>query len=152
MIKIFEHILHHALDSRQQLLSHFLEIVETYGTIVSDKKSILGQDTVTFLGMTLKYGYYSPGPHITQELTHFPDEHVKKADSTIPKYHQLPLGILSTCSCSHQPTLKNAQKISPIMGPLSNYLCPTPQVDRSASSSIENPHWWSTHSLNLCKW
>ena len=51
-------------DSHQQLLSHFLEIVETYGIMLSDKKSILGQNTVTFLGMTLKDGYYSPRPHI----------------------------------------------------------------------------------------
>ena len=91
MIKIFEPILHHALvyiddvllfskdhDSHQQLLSHFLEIVETYGIMLSDKKSILGQDTITFLGMTLKDGYYSPSPYIAQELIHFPDEHLSK--------------------------------------------------------------------------
>lgn len=91
MIKIFEPILHHALiyiddvllfskdhDSYQQLLSHFLEIVETYGIMLSEKKSILGQNTITFLGMTLKDGYYSPGPHIAQELIHFPDEHLSK--------------------------------------------------------------------------
>ena len=41
-----------------------------------DKKCILGQDTVTFLGMTLKDRYYSPEPHIAQELIHFPDEHL----------------------------------------------------------------------------
>ena len=46
--------------------------------MLSDKKIILGQDTVTFLGMTQKDGYYSPSPHIAQELTHFPDEHLSK--------------------------------------------------------------------------
>ena len=91
MIKIFELILHHALiyiddvllfskdhDSHQQLLSNFLEIVETYGIMLSDKKSILGQNTITFLGMTLKDEYYSSGPHIAQEFIHFPDEHLSK--------------------------------------------------------------------------
>ena len=91
IIKIFEPILHHALvyiddvllfskdhDSHQQLLSHFLEIKETHAIMLSDKKSILGQNTVTFLGMTLKDGYYSLGPHIAQELIHFPNEHLSK--------------------------------------------------------------------------
>ena len=91
MIKIFRPILHHALvyiddvllfskdhDSHHQLLSHFLDIVETYGIMLSDKKSILGQNIVTFLGMTLKDGYYSPVPHIAQELIHFPDEHFSR--------------------------------------------------------------------------
>ena len=105
MIKIFEPIIHHALvyiddvllfskdhdshqqlddvllfskdhNSHKQLLSHFFEIVERHGIMLSDKKSILGQDIVTFFGMTLKDRYYSPGPHIAQELIHFPDEHL----------------------------------------------------------------------------
>ena len=65
-------------DSHKKLLSHFLEIVETYGIMLSNKKSIRGQNIVTFLGMTLKVGYYSSGPHIAQELMHFPDEHLSK--------------------------------------------------------------------------
>ena len=77
MVKIFKPIVHHTLiyiddvllfskdhDSHQQLLSHFLKIVETYGIMLSDKKSIIGEDTVIFLGMTLKDGYYSSRPHI----------------------------------------------------------------------------------------
>ena len=55
MIKIFEPILHHALiyiddvllfsndhNSHQDLLSHFLKIVDSRGIMLSDKKSILG--------------------------------------------------------------------------------------------------------------
>ena len=55
MIKIFEHILHHALvyidnellfskdhNSHQKLLSHFLKIVEMHGIMLFDKKSIIG--------------------------------------------------------------------------------------------------------------
>ena len=77
MIKIFEHILHHALiyindvllfskdqDSHQDLLSHFLKIVDSHGIMLSDKKSILGQDSVEFLRMVIKDGHYHLGPHI----------------------------------------------------------------------------------------
>ena len=91
MIKIFEPILYHALiyiddvllfskdyDSHQDLLSHFLKIVESHGIMLSDKKSILGQDSVEFLGMVIKDGHYRPGPHIAQELVHFPGEHLSR--------------------------------------------------------------------------
>ena len=91
MIKIFEPILHHALiyiydvllfskdhDSHQDLLSHFLKIVDSHGIRLSDKKSILGQDSVEFLGMVIKDGHYRLGPHIAQELIHFPDEHLSR--------------------------------------------------------------------------
>ena len=71
MIKIFEPILHHALVYIDDVL--FLK-----RSLLSDKKSILDQDIVTFLGMTLKDGNYSLGPHIAQELTHFPYEHFSK--------------------------------------------------------------------------
>ena len=80
LIKIFEPILYHALiyiddvllfskdhDSHQDILSHFLKIVESHGIMLSDKKSILGQDSVEFLGMVIKDGHYRPGPLIAQE-------------------------------------------------------------------------------------
>ena len=91
MIKIFEPILHHALmyiddvllfskdhDSHQDLLSHFLKIIKSHDNILSDKKSILGQDSVEFLGMVIKDGHYRPSPYIAQELVRFPDEHLSR--------------------------------------------------------------------------
>ena len=91
MITIFKPILHHALiyiddvllfsknhDSHQDLLSHFLKIIESHGIMLSEKKSILGHDSVEFLGMVIKDGHYRPGPHIAQELVHFPDEHLSR--------------------------------------------------------------------------
>ncbi|KAH9649300.1 hypothetical protein KPL70_025934 [Citrus sinensis] len=91
MIKIFEPILHHALiyidgvllfskhhDSHQDLLSYFLKIVDSHDIMLFDKKSILGQEFVEFLGMVIKDGHYHPSLHIAQELVHFPNEHLSK--------------------------------------------------------------------------
>ena len=153
MIKMFEPILHHTLvyiddvllfskdhDSHQQLLSHFLEIVETHGIMLSDKKSILGQNIVTFLGMTLKDGYYSPGPHIAQELIHFPNKHLSKNkfNSSLVlsitfgnSFHMWQFILVSFKKCSEN---------QPPMGPFSDCCHPTPQKHCPASSSFENPH------------
>ncbi|KAH9697986.1 hypothetical protein KPL71_023827 [Citrus sinensis] len=86
MVKIFSPILHHALiyiddillfshnhQTHQQLLSDFLEIVQTHGIMLSEKKSNIGKESIDFLGMVLKDGHYHPGSHITVELLKFPD-------------------------------------------------------------------------------
>ena len=91
MIKIFEPILHHVViyiddvllfskdhDSHQDLLSHVLKIVDSHGIMLSNKKSILGQDSVGFFSMVIKDGHFRPGPHIAQELVNFPDEHLSR--------------------------------------------------------------------------
>ena len=86
MVKIFSPILHHALiyiddillfshdhQTHQQLLSGFLEIVQTHGIMLSEKKSNIGKESIEFLGMVLKDGHYHPGPHIAAELLKFHD-------------------------------------------------------------------------------
>ena len=86
MVKIFSPILHHALiyiddillfshdhQTHQQLLSGFLEIVQTHGIMLSEKKSNIGKESIEFIGMVLKDGHYHPGPHIEAELLKFPD-------------------------------------------------------------------------------
>ncbi|KAH9686192.1 hypothetical protein KPL70_014278 [Citrus sinensis] len=59
--------------THQQLLSDFLEIMQTHGIMLSEKKSNIGKESIDFFGMTLNDGHYHPGPHITAELLKFPD-------------------------------------------------------------------------------
>ena len=65
-------------DSHQDLLSHFLKIVDSHDIMLSDKKSILGQNSVEFLEMVIKDDHYHPSLHIAQEFVHFPNEHLSR--------------------------------------------------------------------------
>ncbi|KAH9697817.1 hypothetical protein KPL71_023772 [Citrus sinensis] len=58
MTQIFQPLLHHTLVYIDDLL--------------------LFSDTVEYLGMQIKNGFYQPGPHIAQELLHFPDKDFTK--------------------------------------------------------------------------
>lgn len=91
MVKIFFPILHHALiyiddillfahdhQTHQQLLSDFLEIVQTHAIMLSEKKNNIGKESIDFLGMTLKDGHYHPGRHIAVELLKFSDINLTK--------------------------------------------------------------------------
>ncbi|KAH9763354.1 hypothetical protein KPL70_001139 [Citrus sinensis] len=86
MVKIFSPILHHVLiyiddillfshdhQTHQQLISDFLEIMQTHGIMLSEKKSNIGKEFIDFLGMVLKDDHYHPGPHIAVESLKFPD-------------------------------------------------------------------------------
>ncbi|KAF8011959.1 hypothetical protein BT93_I0169 [Corymbia citriodora subsp. variegata] len=102
MCKIFEPILSnsqiyiddillfsHDEQSHCQLLTHFADIVKNYGIILSQKKMIIAQKEIEFLGMCLKDGTYCPEPHIADELQKFP---VKDLN---PKQIQQFLGIVN---------------------------------------------------------
>ena len=91
MTKIFSFILHHALiyiddillfssdhDSRQKLLLDFFHIVQVHGIILSKKKSSIAKESIDFLGMVIKDGYYQPGPQIATELLKFSNTHLNK--------------------------------------------------------------------------
>ena len=41
--------------------------------MIYDKKSTIVTTSVDFLGMKIQNGHYQPGPHIAQELLHFPE-------------------------------------------------------------------------------
>jgi len=86
MVRIFEPILDHALvyiddillfsedkESHVELLEKFHSIVLQYGIMLSEKKMVIGVDTIDFLGMKIADGKYQPQPHISQELHQFPD-------------------------------------------------------------------------------
>ncbi|KAH9649415.1 hypothetical protein KPL70_025981 [Citrus sinensis] len=89
--QIFQPLLHHTLvyiddlllfsgtpEEHQVLLQQFHDIIAHYGIMLSDKKSTIATDTVEYLGMQIKNGFYQPGPHIAQELLHFPDKDFTK--------------------------------------------------------------------------
>ncbi|KAH9716966.1 hypothetical protein KPL71_021652 [Citrus sinensis] len=65
-------------DEHRQLLSHFYDIVQTHGIMLSAKKSTIATDNIEFLSMIIKDGHYQPGKHIAQELLHFPDQQLSK--------------------------------------------------------------------------
>ena len=91
MVKIFQPILRHALiyiddillfsgthKEHRQLLNQFFYIIQTYGIMLSAKKSTIETYNIEFLGMIIKDGHYQPGKHIAQELLHFPDQQLSK--------------------------------------------------------------------------
>ncbi|XP_057984608.1 uncharacterized protein LOC131169402 [Hevea brasiliensis] len=60
--------------AHKALLTTFQSIVESYGIMLSEKKSSLAQSDIDFLGMRFKDGRYQPGPHIAEELLKFSDK------------------------------------------------------------------------------
>ncbi|PKI56586.1 hypothetical protein CRG98_023030 [Punica granatum] len=60
------------------LLRRFSEIVQNYGIILSEKKMVIGQREINFLGMQLANGQYQPEPHVAQELLKYPEESLTK--------------------------------------------------------------------------
>ena len=91
MVKIFQPILHHALiyiddilffsgthEEHRKLLNQFFDIIQTYGIMLSAKKSIIATDNIEFLELIIKYGHYQPRKHIAQELLHFPYQQLTK--------------------------------------------------------------------------
>ncbi|KAK0574989.1 hypothetical protein LWI29_032165 [Acer saccharum] len=55
------------------LLQQFHDIVNQYGIMLSEKKSIVGKSEIEFLGMHIANGQYRPGPHLAVRLLDFPD-------------------------------------------------------------------------------
>ncbi|KAA3470097.1 polyprotein [Gossypium australe] len=91
MRKIFQPLMKNALiyiddillyspneESRIQLLEKFKSFILKHRIMLSEKKMQINKPEIEFLGMTLKDGQYSLGPHIAQELLKFPDENLSK--------------------------------------------------------------------------
>jgi len=86
MIKVFEPMLQSALiyidnvllfskdeDSHAPLLKQFAEIVHHHGIMLSERKMLIYQKEIEFLGMVFTDGAYTPGTHIAEELQKFLD-------------------------------------------------------------------------------
>lgn len=85
MIRIFEPILHTCLvyiddillfsktfEEHISLLYKFAEIVKNFGIMLSEKKMILCQQEINFLGMKISNGTCVPETHIGDAIQHFP--------------------------------------------------------------------------------
>ena len=77
MVQIFQPILHSALiyiddillfsgtqDDHRHLLNQFFDTIQSYGIMLSAKKSTIATNNIEFLGMTIKDGHYQPGKYI----------------------------------------------------------------------------------------
>ena len=102
MVKIFQLILHSALvyiddillfskdeEGHKKLLQQFHKICDSYGVMLSAKKSQIGTREVDFLGMHFKERKHVPQPHLVENLPSFPDENM-----TVKQIQQF-LGILN---------------------------------------------------------
>ncbi|KAL5539398.1 hypothetical protein UlMin_046115 [Ulmus minor] len=66
------------IEAHKKLLTQFVEITEQYGIMLSEKKMLMGQSKIEFLGMKLFNRQYEAQPHIAQELLKFPYESLTK--------------------------------------------------------------------------
>ena len=91
MTTIFQPILYHTLvyiddlllfsgthNEHHKILQQFFQIIQEHGIMISDKKSTIVTNTVDFFCMKIQDGYYQPGPHIAQDLLHFPESNFTK--------------------------------------------------------------------------
>lgn len=89
MTRIFEPIMDSALvyiddillfspdiDSHHDFLSKFHDLVQGYGIMLSERKMVIGETTIDFLGMHLSQGQYQLQPHIASQLDNFRDENL----------------------------------------------------------------------------
>ena len=87
MIQIFQPLLSNTLiyiddillfssdeSSHAKLLTEFYVFVQKYGVMLLEKKMVIAQTSIDFLGMTISNGKYQLQSHISQELLKFPDE------------------------------------------------------------------------------
>ncbi|XP_057973740.1 uncharacterized protein LOC131161794 [Malania oleifera] len=44
--------------------------------MLSEKKSMIGQKEIDFLGMKISHGTICPGPHLAEQLSQFPDDNL----------------------------------------------------------------------------
>lgn len=57
-----------------KLLQQFHQLVQQYEIMLSEKKMIIEQNYIEFLGMRIANGTYVPQPHITIHLAEFFDK------------------------------------------------------------------------------
>ena len=59
------------IDSHEKLLAEFYNLVKSQGIMVLEKKMVIGQTSIEFLGMTISDGKYTLQPHIAISLKKF---------------------------------------------------------------------------------
>ena len=86
MVTLFQPLLNNALiyiddillfskdeESHEKLLTEFYNLVKSQGIMLSEKKMIIAQSSIDFLGVNISDGKYVLQPHIAASLGQFPD-------------------------------------------------------------------------------
>ena len=61
-------------ESHERLLIEFYNLVKSRGIMLSEKKMVIGQSSIDFLGVSISNGKYTLQPHIAISLGEFPDK------------------------------------------------------------------------------
>ena len=61
-------------DSHEKLLTKFYNLVKSQGIMLSEKKMVIGQSSIKFLGVSILDGKYTLKPHIAASLDEFPNK------------------------------------------------------------------------------
>ena len=93
------------LDDHLKHLTIFLEEVRRHGIVLSEKKMLLFQDSIYFLGIHIVNGKIQMQPHVLTKLAEFPDQ------LTDTKMIQRFLGILNYI---HKYIPRLSEKTAPI--------------------------------------
>jgi len=91
IVVYIDDILVHSPDLETHLkhLQVFLEEAKTHGLVLSEKKMLLFQDSIDFLGIHVGHGQIQMQPHVLTKLSEFPDQLIDV------KMIQIFLGILN---------------------------------------------------------
>ena len=87
MVTLFQPLLNNALiyvddillfskdeESHEKLVTEFYNLVNSQGIMLSEKKTVIGQSSIDFLGVNISDGKYILQPHIAASLGEFPDK------------------------------------------------------------------------------
>ena len=58
-------------ESHAKLLTEFYNLVKSQGIMLSEKKMVIGQSSIDFLGVNISNGKYILQPHIASSLAEF---------------------------------------------------------------------------------
>ena len=61
-------------ESHAKLLTKFYNLVKSQGIILLEKKMVIGQSSIDFLGVNISDERYTLQPHIAASLGEFPDK------------------------------------------------------------------------------
>ena len=61
-------------ESHTKLLTEFYNFVKSQGIMLPEKKMVIGQSSIDFLGVNILDGKYTLQPHITSSLAKFPSK------------------------------------------------------------------------------
>ena len=61
-------------ESHERLLTKFYNLVKSHRIMLSEKKMVIGQNSIEFLGVNISNGKYTLQPHIAATLGEFPNK------------------------------------------------------------------------------